>query len=246
MALLEVTEATIARTTWSQKRVQSTKYRLERNFGKGLTGLINEEGYVDPDRLGWMVNKHNGKKPLGSTYEELFSGLTIDATNATAQVLGFVNGLQYEGLTRDIGIDFTTTHIELTNCFAATFAIIEDIEIAMYNVQTVFDEPGSLKWFDVLAMDPIHLLMDFTVEWQMCNMALIWHQFTLAASLDYAAVIDQITRNALVLFMESAEYEEAIKAIYDLADYRECTNIHHEVQTCFDNVNKYQEGKLMG
>ena len=81
-------------------------------------------------------------------------------------MLGFVNGLQYEGLTRDIGINFKTTHIELTNCFAATFAIIEDIEIAMYNLQTVFDESGTLKWFDVLAMDPIRILMDLTVEWQ--------------------------------------------------------------------------------
>ena len=136
MALFsEVAEATLAKTSWSKKRVQSTKYRLERNYGKGLTGLLNEEGHVDPDRLGWMVNKHNGKKPLGSSLNEtIFDGLTIDATNATAQVLGFVNGLQYEGLTRDIGIDFTTTSLELTNCFAATFAIIEDIEIAMYNL----------------------------------------------------------------------------------------------------------------
>ena len=178
MALLEVTEAKIAKTTWSKKRVQSTKIRLERNFGKGLTGLINEEGYVDPDRLGWMVNKHNGKKPLGSSISEtLFSGLTIDATNATAQVLGFVNGLQYTGLTRDIGIDFTTTHIELTNCFAATFAIIEDIEIAMYNLQTVLDHPGSFLWFDVVAADPLRILMDMTVEWEMCDMALLMHQF---------------------------------------------------------------------
>ena len=184
MALLsEVAEATLAKTSWSKKRVNATKYRLERNYGKGLTGLLNEEGHVDPDRLGWMVNKHRGKKPLGSalgaTSEIIFSGEdgTIDATNATAQVLGFVNGLQYEGLTRDIGIDFTTTHIELTNCYAATFAIIEDIEIFMYNIQTVFDEPGSVKWFDVLAMDPIHIFMDMTVEWQMCDMALIWHQF---------------------------------------------------------------------
>ena len=36
----------------------------------------------------------------------------------------------------------------------------------MYNLQTVFDEPGTLKWFDVLAMDPIRILMDLTVEWQ--------------------------------------------------------------------------------
>lgn len=82
-------------TTWAQKRVDAVKYRLERNFGKGLVGLYNESGDFDPDRLGWM-NRHNGKKPLGSSISvTILPGLTIDASTTNAYILGFVNGLQY-------------------------------------------------------------------------------------------------------------------------------------------------------
>ena len=90
--LLQGADARV-KTTWAQKRVDATKYRLERNFGKGLTGLINEEGHVDPDRLGWM-RKRGGKAPLGSSISvTIMPGLTIDAATGSAFVLGFVNGL---------------------------------------------------------------------------------------------------------------------------------------------------------
>ena len=69
VALFEDAEANTSKykTTWSKKRVSATKYRLERNFGKGLNGLLNSDGHVDPDRLGWLANKHNGGKPLGAS-----------------------------------------------------------------------------------------------------------------------------------------------------------------------------------
>ena len=78
-----------------------------------------------------MVNKNHGGRPLGSAINETFSGITIDATNATAEVLGFVNGLQYQGLAREIGIDISGTSLQLTNCFASTFALLETIEMAV-------------------------------------------------------------------------------------------------------------------
>ena len=39
IALYGTTEASVAKTTWSQKRVNATKYRLERNFGKGRSAF---------------------------------------------------------------------------------------------------------------------------------------------------------------------------------------------------------------
>ena len=95
-ALIDHAEARV-KTTWAQKRVDSTKYRLERNYGKGLVGLINEEGRVDPDRLEWM-----NKRPLASTINVTISKkLIIDASTINAYIYGFVNGMQYDGLARD-------------------------------------------------------------------------------------------------------------------------------------------------
>lgn len=187
----------------------STKYRLERNFGKGLTGLYNEQGQVDPDRLGWMTNKHRGKRPLGAVIVDITGWTTIDATNATAQVLGFINGLQYRGLEREVEI-FQNTQVELTNCFAATYGMIESIEEIMYTLQTMNTSPGTFKWFDLMLMDPAHILMDFTVQWQMCDLDLILHQFKLMAGFDYGAIMDQVTREALAIWLESSEYQTAI------------------------------------
>ena len=154
------------KTTWAQKRVDATKYRLERNFGRGLVGLINEEGQVDPDRLGW-INRRGGKKPLGSSISvTLLPGLTIDASTTNAYILGWVNGLQYEGLSREDSPVLPVDTVALTNCFASTYALLEDFEILGYNIQTFASEPGTLKIFDVLAKDPIHILMDMTVEWE--------------------------------------------------------------------------------
>ena len=153
-------------TSWAQKRVDAVKYRLERNFGKGLVGLYNENGDVDPDRLGWM-NLHNGKKPLGSSISvTILPGLTIDASTGNAYILGFVNGLQYEGLARENDALLPLDTVQLTNCFASTYALLEDFEISGYNIKTFASEPGTIKIFDVLAMDPAHILMDMTVEWE--------------------------------------------------------------------------------
>lgn len=154
------------RTTWAQKRVDAVKYRLERNFGKGLVGLYNENGDVDPDRFGWMNRKH-GKRPLGSAINvTILPGLTLNASTGSALVLGFVNGMQYEGLAREDSPVLPIETVALTNCFASTFALLEDFDVLGNNIDTFSSEPGTLKIFDVLAMDPAHILMDMTVEWE--------------------------------------------------------------------------------
>ena len=80
----------------------------------------------------------------------------------------------------------------------------------MYTYQNISDQPGSYKWFELIAMDPAHILMDFTVQWQMCDLDLILQQFKLMASFNYAAIMDQVTREAFAMWMESSEYQTAI------------------------------------
>ena len=87
-------------TTWAKKKVEATKFRLERAFGKGLVGAHNEEGKFDPSRLGW-INQRTGGAPFGSSISvTVYPGLTIDASTNNAYLLGFVNGMQYNGLAR--------------------------------------------------------------------------------------------------------------------------------------------------
>ena len=93
-------------------------------------------------------------------------GLTIDAATTSAFFLGLINGLQYEGLGTSEDAILPVDTVALTNCFASSYALVEDFDIAGYNISTFSAEPGTLKIFDVLAMDPAHILMDMTVEWE--------------------------------------------------------------------------------
>ena len=114
------------------------------------------------------MNRQNGKKPLGSSISiTLYPGVpTIDASTASAYILGFVDGLKYEGLIKEDSPVLPVDTPAMTNCFASTYALLEDFEILGYNIKTFSSEPGTLKIFDVLAKDPIHILMDMTVEWE--------------------------------------------------------------------------------
>lgn len=123
--------------------------------------------------------------------------------------------MQYEGLSREDSPVLPVETVELTNCFASTFALLEDFEVLGYNIDTFSAEPGTLKIFDVLAMDPAHILMDTTVEWEMCNGAGILAQFKNMFGGDYAAIADNLTRELMVIFIESPEDRKTIKQIYE-------------------------------
>jgi len=100
--------------------------------------------------------------------------------------------MQYTGLDKDDRgstiLPFET--VSLTNCFASTYAVIEDFETWFYNMKTFVSETGTIKLFDTVLMDPGHILMDMTVEWEMCEFAGILGQFKSAFGGDPAAIAD--------------------------------------------------------
>ena len=115
------------------------------------------------------MRKRGDKSPLGSSINvTIFPGDngTYDASTTSAMVLGFVQGMQYNGLGTSEKAILPVDTVALTNCFASTVALVEDFDVAGYNINTFSSEPGTLKIFDVLAMDPAHILMDMTVEWE--------------------------------------------------------------------------------
>lgn len=143
------------------------KHKLERTYGKGMMDIKGVDGRVDSSRFIHTDRRFGGSK-LGSNISvTVRPGMTIDASDTPAFWLGFVNGMQYEGLSRADAEDLLPTEdVQLTNCFASTYALLESFDTAAYNWKTFSSEPGTLKIFDTLALDPIHILGDFTVEWE--------------------------------------------------------------------------------
>lgn len=114
-----------------------------------------------------------------------------------------VKGFQYNGLAKDEGnITLPNESPELTNCFASSYALIDDFNTLAFNIKTFFADAGTIKIFDVMAMDPLHIFADFTVEWEMCDVAAIFGQFKGMIGGDWAAIADNLSREVLVIVLE--------------------------------------------
>lgn len=55
---------------WAVQRTENVINRMERVYGKGLTGMM-KNGRVDPTTFGWD-NRHTGGAQLGSSVNKLF------------------------------------------------------------------------------------------------------------------------------------------------------------------------------
>ena len=90
------------------------------------------------------------------------------------------------------------------------YAFLTSVDTAGYNWQTINSTPGTFKGFDVLVLDPTHIVADFAVNYEMCEIGLILDQFKSMAGLDYAAIGDNTTRYLGVLMIESPEARKEI------------------------------------
>ena len=169
MALLAAeAEANYKPSRWATQRINDVKQRLGRTYGKGLVGMKDPEtGKVDPRRFGWDNRKLNGA-PMGSSISVTIPGtsLVVDASTQSAFALGFATGMKYDGMDQSGADGSAGQDVTLTNCFAATYSMIQTLENMAYNYQTIADTPGSFNWFDVFAIDPIHVVGDSTVLYE--------------------------------------------------------------------------------
>jgi len=95
--------------------------------------------------------------------------------------------------------------IDLSNCFASTYALMESFDVAAYNLDTFTSEEGTIKIFDAAILDPIHILADWTVTYEQCEFGNIYSQFQGIAGLDWASLADNFSREVAVLFVEMPE-----------------------------------------
>lgn len=112
----------------------------------------------------------------------------------------------------------------LTNCFASTYSLMSSFDKAGHNRKMLTQgggDPGSFQGFDVLIIDPIHIIADSVVNFEMCEIGKIVALAKNNASLDYASIVDSSTRFILVLMFESPEARAEIMKLQDAA---KCAN----------------------
>ena len=104
------------------------KYRLERVYGPGLRDLHDERGRVRTERLGWANKIH--QKLAGETLSINLGPITIDAGGDNSYWLGFVQGMNYSMKSKEEQKSKEAEDgLDLSNCFAATYALLESFDI---------------------------------------------------------------------------------------------------------------------
>ena len=170
-------------------------------------------GKVDPMTFGWD-NRTTGGARLGTSITvTIIEGLTIDGSGASAFWLGWAQGAQYslEGDDGESGTNIPGAQVQLSNCFASMYAMLSSFDTFGHNLKNMNPESGGNKYFDVLFIDPTHIIADFVVNIEMCEVKRIIDQIKDMASLDYAAIADNATREFLVLVTETPEARKAVK-----------------------------------
>lgn len=138
---------------------------MERTYGKGLVGMINPKtGKVDFERMGWDNKVTNGAR-MGSQLNIKLGDRIFDATTKASAFLGFAKGMQYSDMTRAIG-SLPIEDAQLTNCFASSYAFIQTLDIAAFNIKNIFPSSGTFKGFDVIFSDPITIFGDAMVNYE--------------------------------------------------------------------------------
>ena len=105
----------------------------------------------------------------------------------------------------------------LSNCFATTYALMDRFDEFGHHWNTLTSEPGTFKGFDILVIDPAHISADFTVCYEMCEFNGIIDQAKQMASLDWASVADNASRQLLVIVVDMPDGFALMNQLIDAA-----------------------------
>lgn len=104
---------------------------------------------------------------------------------------------------------------------------MEQFELMGYHLATRSSIEGTNRTFDILINDPVLILSNFTVTWEMCELDVMLEQSKQMAGADWASVADNATRQLLVIGMESPEARAEIDKMRKAA---ECAKNNYDAQ----------------
>ena len=157
--------------------------------------------------------------------------------------LGFAKGMQYTGLAGDGEDNLPGSTTALTNCFAMTYGLMTSVDTLFYDIATISAEAGSFKGFDVLVIDPTHIISDVAVSFEMCEMRKIVTNFKNMAGMDYAAVVDTLTRQILVIAIDSPDARREIMKMKDAGECVAAAKAEYDAEVAEDEAKKQKDEK---
>jgi len=133
--------------------------------------------------------------------------MTINSITFEAFSYGYVEGVQFKGISASglsIG-DIQQTSQTMSNCFYAMKGIIDSVEVLLYDWKYIRQFSGEIKWFNVFVYDPIHILGDTTVLYEMCNVYEDLDKLTGILSMDWGLLGTLLTTMTINLAYEARD-----------------------------------------
>lgn len=224
-------------SNYAIKKVRETRHKLEKLHGKGMTGLYDLKGSFKPERLGKGMKSPS--RTLGAGATATIEG--IDGTFALdgweMSLLGALQGFTYSEVQGEDN--------SISNCFFAGYSIIENVDDIVYIFQHAADDAGSYKWFEWLIEEPLNLLLNSTVTYQMCNfseylvMIKSWLDIDISAfAYDGTSMIINAITDIPPVYQEWAQLQ--------CEGTCSCDGDTTAPEDCDETVNAYQQGLIVG
>lgn len=101
-------------------------------------------------------------------------------------------------------LDAYTEAVVMSNCFYALKGVIGSIETLVYDWQNMGKYSGEYNWFNLI-FDPLHILGDATVAYEMCNIYEDLDKIVGLLSMDWGLLSEQVTEIGMYMWLESNE-----------------------------------------
>jgi len=143
------------------------------------------------------------RRPHGLSSEwTKVGGVSINGATTGSVLYGLSKGFQYTGL--DIGGASTTAQSNLveSNCFYSMYGLMESVDQLMYDFDNIIDPSGEALWFNLVVYNPLAILNNTSVGYEMCDVYAQFDKLSGMFSGDFALMGDYLATDMVYFFTE--------------------------------------------
>lgn len=131
----------------------------------------------------------------------------MDQEAGSSFIYGFTEGFQYKGLAGAADEILAGDMVE-SNCFYALYGLIDSFDVLVADVNTFIDPAGEIKWLNLIEYNPSHIMNNFFVSYEMCEVYTQIERLMALASLDFALLGQTLGTDITYLFTDGSAMRE--------------------------------------
>lgn len=100
-----------------------------------------------------------------------------------------------------------------SNCFYAMYGLMDSVDVLASDFSNFVDPAGEVKWFNLIAYNPSHILNNTMVGYEMCEGYTQVERLMALFSLDFALLGQTLGTDLTYMFTESGGMADKFKAV---------------------------------